>query len=271
RGPRLSLVGGIDDGTGKVVGAIFREQEDQEGYMLMLRQVVEQYGCPQAIYHDRHSMFPTRRKDATEAESVEEQLQGERSTTQLGRLFGQLSITSIAARSPQAKGRIERLWGTFQDRLVSELRLVGACNLEQANAVLQEYLPRLTPVLRSRRQKPSWDGKTFRLSWCSLSVSAGTRSARWPWITRSATTAAAYNSCRRGRAAILPVPRCGCMSILMGTWSCFFRGKPCSLGWLRLMPPNCARRPSLSWLSSSLWRHRQEGRQSQPRLALPPL
>jgi len=142
RGPRLSLVGGSDDGTGKVVGAIFREQEDQEGYMLMLRQVVEQYGCPQAIYHDRHSMFPTRRKDATEAESVEEQLQGERSTTQLGRLFGQLSITSIAARSPQAKGRIERLWGTFQDRLVSELRLVGACNLEQANAVLQEYLPR---------------------------------------------------------------------------------------------------------------------------------
>ena len=142
RGPRLSLLGGIDDATGKVMGAVFREQEDQQGYMQMLRQVVESAGCPQAIYHDRHTMFPKHSNQASEADSVPEQLAGQRTQRQLGRLFTQLSIISIAARSPQAKGRIERLWGTFQDRLVSELRLEGASTLEEANGVLQAFLPR---------------------------------------------------------------------------------------------------------------------------------
>ena len=142
RGPRLSLMGGIDDATGKVVGAVFAEQEDQQSYFQVLRQMVEHYGCPLAIYHDRHTMFPARARQATEADSISEQLAGKRTTTQLGRLFEQLHIVSIAARSPQAKGRIERLWGTLQDRLVSELRLAGACTLEQANQVLQAYLPR---------------------------------------------------------------------------------------------------------------------------------
>jgi hypothetical protein len=87
-------------------------------------------------------MFPARGRQATEGDSLSEQLAGTRTTTQLGRLFEQLQIVSIAAHSPQAKGRIERLWGTFQDRLVSELRLAGACTLEQANQVLQAYLPR---------------------------------------------------------------------------------------------------------------------------------
>jgi transposase len=142
RGPRLTLVGGIDDATGKVVGAIFREQEDQQGYMLMLRQVVETLGCPGAIYHDRHTMFPGGKSHVDERGKISEQLDGKRNETQLGRLFGQLGSRSIAARSPQAKGRIERLWGTLQDRLVSELRLAGASTLQEANEVLQEYLPR---------------------------------------------------------------------------------------------------------------------------------
>jgi transposase len=142
RGPRLCLMGGIDDATGKVVGAIFAEQETQQGYFQALRQMVEQYGSPLTIYHDRHTMFPARARQATERDSISEQLAGTRTTTQLGRLFEQLQIVSIAARSPQAKGRIERLWGTLQDRLVSELRLAGACTLEQANQILQAYVPR---------------------------------------------------------------------------------------------------------------------------------
>jgi transposase len=142
RGPRLTLVGGIDDATGKVVGAVFREQEDQQGYMLMLRQVVETYGCPGAIYHDRHTMFPGGKSHVDEKGKISEQLDGKRHETQLGRLFTQLGSISIAARSPQAKGRIERLWGTLQNRLVSELRLAGARTLHEANEVLQQYLPR---------------------------------------------------------------------------------------------------------------------------------
>ncbi|GCE07810.1 ISNCY family transposase [Dictyobacter aurantiacus] len=142
RGPRLSLVGGIDDATGKVVGAIFREQEDQYGYFQIIEQIVERYGCPLAFYHDRHTMFPSLSQQARQDESVEEQLRGTKTPTQLGRLFTQLRSTSIAARSPQAKGRIERLWGTFQDRLVSELPLENACTIEHANAVLQAFVPR---------------------------------------------------------------------------------------------------------------------------------
>ena len=72
---------------------------------------------------------------------MEEQLAGRRQPTQFGRALEQLGITYIAAQSPQAKGRIERLWGTFQDRLTSELRLAGASDIETANQVLRRFLP----------------------------------------------------------------------------------------------------------------------------------
>jgi hypothetical protein len=117
RGPRLSLIGGRDDATGKGVGAVCGEQEDQQGYVQVLRHMVERSGCPLAMYHDRHTMFPAHARQASEADSLSEQLAGTRTMTQLGRLFEQVQIVSIAAHSPQAKGRIERLWGPFQDRL----------------------------------------------------------------------------------------------------------------------------------------------------------
>jgi hypothetical protein len=125
RGPYLSLIGAIDDATGKVPYALFRYEEDAQGYFLLLRQIVANYGVPLALYHDAHGIFE---RSKGEPESLEEQLEGRRKPTQFGRLMEELSITSITSRSPQAKGRIERLWGTFQDRLVSELRLAGAKN-----------------------------------------------------------------------------------------------------------------------------------------------
>ena len=97
RGPRLSLVGGIDDATRNVVGAVFREQEDQQGYIEMIEQVETRYGAPLALYHDRHTMFPARRSNVHKEHSVQEQLQRTQTHTQLGRLFTQLGITSIAA------------------------------------------------------------------------------------------------------------------------------------------------------------------------------
>jgi hypothetical protein len=117
---------------------VFREQEDAAGYMLWLRRVVQTHGVPQALYVDRHSIFqsPASRKPTIDAD-----LTGEVLPTQFGRVLTELGITLIHALSPQAKGRIERLWGTFQDRLVSELRLVGATNLAEANAVLSRFLP----------------------------------------------------------------------------------------------------------------------------------
>jgi transposase len=139
RGPRLSLIGAIDDATGKVPYALFQEQEDSRGYFLMLREIILKEGIPLALYHDHHSIFEI---SPDKLPSIEEQLEGKRPSTQFGRLMEELGITSIPANSPQAKGRIERLWGTFQDRLVSELRLAGAATMEEANRVLWDFLPR---------------------------------------------------------------------------------------------------------------------------------
>jgi len=139
RGPWLSLVGGIDDATGRVPWAAFHEKEDAFGYFQLLREVVHRYGIPLSLYSDRHSIFvQTEDRELT----LEEQLAGRRHPTQFGRLLEELGVQLILARSPQAKGRVERLWGTFQDRLSSELRLAGAGTQEQADQVLSGYLPR---------------------------------------------------------------------------------------------------------------------------------
>ena len=138
RGPRLVLLGAIDDATGEVVAALFRREEDAHGYMLVLQGIVLQRGLPLALYADGHSIFV---RPPLDKETIDEQLAGQREPTQFGRILNDLGIEMITALSPQAKGRIERLWGTFQDRLVSELRLAGICTLEDANQFLESYLP----------------------------------------------------------------------------------------------------------------------------------
>ncbi len=139
RGPYLTLVAAIDDATGTVAGAVFRDQEDAQGYFLMLREVISANGVPLALYSDRHSIF---QRSPKERETLEEQLAGERQPTQFGRALKELGIQAVFALSPQAKGRIERLFGTLQDRLVSELRLAGAATMEMANRTLRDFLPR---------------------------------------------------------------------------------------------------------------------------------
>jgi len=138
RGPRLTLVGAIDDADGGVPYALFRDEEDAQGYTILLRQIVAEHGIPQALYHDRHGIFE---RPSKEPGTIEEQLEGKRKPTQFGRIMEELGITSIPARSPQAKGRIERLWETFQDRLVSELRIAGASNKEEAKQGTLEFPP----------------------------------------------------------------------------------------------------------------------------------
>jgi len=137
RGPKLCLIGAIDDATGEVVYAHFQSTETTAGYIRMLRAITDSHGIPLALYHDRHSIFKVTDHQIT----LDEQLAGKSPQTQLGRILEELGINSISANSPQAKGRVERLWGTFQDRLVSELRLVGASNESEANRVLKEFLP----------------------------------------------------------------------------------------------------------------------------------
>jgi transposase len=135
RGPRLTLVGAIDDATGIVPAATFRDQEDAAGYLEILALTIAAHGLPGALYHDRHSAFAPTSPGPAEPGAPDE-------LSQVGRALVELGIGSIVARSPQAKGRIERLWGTFQDRLVVELRLAGVVDRAGANAFLAGYLPR---------------------------------------------------------------------------------------------------------------------------------
>ena len=156
RGPELCLIGAIDDATNDVPYAYFQEHEDTKGYMLMLKSITLKRGIPLALYHDRHSIFEvTRDKEAL----LEEQLLGKKPLTQIGRLLSELGINSIAATSPEAKGRIERLWKTFQDRLTSELRLAGANSRETANQVLKSFLPEYNQRFRV---SPRETGSAYR-------------------------------------------------------------------------------------------------------------
>ncbi len=136
RGPELTLIGFQDDATGQILAARFQlEAENTVGYLFSLRSMILTHGIPLSLYRDRHAIF--QRNDAHW--TLAEQLAGKQSPTQLGRALDQLGIQQIPAYSPQAKGRIERAWRTFQDRLVSELRLAGAATLPQANAVLEKF------------------------------------------------------------------------------------------------------------------------------------
>jgi hypothetical protein len=138
RGPMLCLVGAIDDATGELLpGAHFVAQECAAGYLRVLKAIAMEKGLPWSAYMDQHGAL--KRND--EHWTLDEELQGAQHPTQVGRALGELEIEIIYALSPQAKGRVERLWGTLQDRLVSELRLADACSAAEANAVLARYRP----------------------------------------------------------------------------------------------------------------------------------
>jgi transposase len=136
RGPELTLIGFQDDATRQILAAHFQlEAENTVGYLRALHAMITTHGVPLSLYRDRHGIFQRNDSHWTLAE----QLAGKQSPTQLGRALDQLGIEQIPAHSPQAKGRIERIWRTCQDRLVSELRLAQATTLPQANAVLVRF------------------------------------------------------------------------------------------------------------------------------------
>ena len=138
RGPMLCLMGAIDDATGELLpGAHFVDQECAAGYLRVLKAIAEEKGLPFSAYMDRHGSL--KRND--DHWTLEEELRGVQDPTQVGRALQALEIEVIFALSPQAKGRVERLWGTLQDRLVSELRLAEATSAPEANAVLHAFRP----------------------------------------------------------------------------------------------------------------------------------
>jgi len=175
RGPRASLIGAIDDATGQIVFLHFRPTEDQNGYLLLLRTVAQRYGLPMAIYHDRHTILRSPKRA-----TLEEELAGQTPMSQLQRIMAELGIEAIPAHSPQAKGRIERLWGTLQDRLTKELRLAGIRDLEQANAFLPGFMARYNKRFAKAPQDPqsAWVPLPADLDWSYYFAIRETRKVR---------------------------------------------------------------------------------------------
>ncbi len=130
-GPQFTLLLAVDDATGAVVNALFCERENARNYFVMMQELVQSYGAPVALYVDRHAVFK---------HTPGSGLAG--APTQFSRAMDELGIQLIFALSPQAKGRVERTAETFQDRLVTELRLAGAATIADADHVLQGFLPR---------------------------------------------------------------------------------------------------------------------------------
>ena len=136
RGPRLVLMGYIDDATNRFFGRFY----DYEGVypaMDSFKHYIRLYGLPLSLYLDKHSTYKTTRQPQTD-----ELLRGQRARTQFERAVKELGVRVIHAHSPQAKGRIERVFGTLQDRLVKEMRLEGISTKVQANRFLRDYLPK---------------------------------------------------------------------------------------------------------------------------------
>ena len=143
RCPQFTLLLAVDDATGSVVHALFCQQEDTRGYFLLLDGLIQRRGIPLALYTDRHAVF----KHIPGAGGVG-------APTQFSRAMDELGIHLIFALSPQAKGRVERTAGTFQDRLVTELRLAGVSTIDGANRVLPDFLPRFNERFRVPAQQP---------------------------------------------------------------------------------------------------------------------
>ena len=130
-----ALHGAIDDATGQLTALYMTKNECLEGYFQMLRQTIRDFGLPCSIYADRHTIFQSPNKKKAEVDSDVKV-----NDTQLGRALKELNITLIPAKSPQAKGRIERVWQTLQSRLPIEFNISGIDNIEDANTFLENYI-----------------------------------------------------------------------------------------------------------------------------------
>ena len=139
-GQKYSLHGFVDDATGKITGLYMCKNECLLGYLEVLRQTLENYGIPISLYPDKYSVFFPPKK-VNDHITIEEQLNGrEKGITQFGRIIEELGIEMFPASSPQAKGRIERLWETLQSRLTTEFRINNIKTIDEANIFLISYI-----------------------------------------------------------------------------------------------------------------------------------
>lgn len=145
---KTDLIGGIDDATGVVVGAEFFFGETSNNSLKVIRSIVDTYGLPESFYMDQAAIYG----------KIEQEWD-----SQIARAFEQTGVRLILASSSQAKGRIERLWRTFQDRLIAELGLHDITTIEEANKFLKEFIPRynLQFSVPAQDPRPAWRRNVF--------------------------------------------------------------------------------------------------------------
>lgn len=151
---RYCMVGAIDDATSKITGLYITEYECLYGYMEILRQTINKYGCPREIYSDRAAIFCVTPKKKQNLTQWEELAGIHDKKTQWQRILDDLSIRQILAWSPEAKGRVERMWLTLQKRIPTELYRAGADTVEKANRFLEKYIDRFNEQFGVEPMRP---------------------------------------------------------------------------------------------------------------------
>ena len=209
--PPFTLLIAVDDATGTVADALFCEQEDAHSYFVLIHGLVQRCGIPVALYTDRHGVF--RHTPGSGLPGM---------PTQFSRAMEELGIQMILALSPQAKGRVERTGGTFQDRLVTELRLAGASGIGEANRVLEQFLPRFNRRFRVPRNILSpHTGLWIRsCAWnrsCASSTAGG-----WPRTIRWGSSCIPYSCCQARNDPAMP-------GRLWRSWKDWTAGSGCAM------------------------------------------
>ena len=191
RCPQFTLLLAVDDATGSVVHTLFCQQEDTRGYFLLLDGLIQRRGIPLALYTDRHAVF----KHIPGAGGVG-------APTQFSRAMDELGIHLIFALSPQAKGRVERTAGTFQDRLVTELRLAGVSTSTGPIACSRTSCPASTSASGCRRSSRMLPFAHWRQTCAWIGPSASSTAEGWPGTTREVPLAYLAATARYGEAEL---------------------------------------------------------------------
>jgi hypothetical protein len=212
----------MDDATGKLLAARFFPFEGSSGYLWLLKEMVKKYGIPISIYQDRHGAL--HRNDSHW--SLEEQLAGRQEPTQVGLALQSLGIEPIPALSPQAKGRVERLFATLQDRLMAELRLRGIQTIQEANGFLESVF--LKDFNRRFGVRPKESQKAWRqvpktldldriISFCYRSVVGNDNSLRIGGLVLDVPPGPARRSYAKAKVEV--------RQLLNGSWRVYYQGQ----------------------------------------------
>jgi transposase len=249
RAPRFALLLAVDDATGAAVHALFHPVEDARGYFLLMEEVIRRRGIPLALYSDRHGVFkapPGGRRDV-------------QASSQFARAMRELGVTHIFARSPQAKGRVERAAGTFQDRLVSELSDASASTIPEAQAVLDRFLPRFNarfwvpaaePGLAYRPLAPALDLGAV-LAFRHVRTVARDNTVKYHWRTLQLLPGTERTSYAGAHVEIVERPD-GEISVRHGGATIASREAPPRAGTLRATRSQLARNPGHERIASGL-------------------